>query len=298
VFRLRFLSKSHLHAKTLGDELYGCVFCVQTGHTVHDNDATVFFSQEQLFAHLARHPHPLPRVPGIDAIEGWTATPPQLRNNFDLQLNQAPRASVMSTGEIEALISSLPTATAIETVRPGKGSYRTSPDRSPSLQFAIGAKIVGIEFPERFEGKWAIGWADQVRGAFPVEFVRLDAPPSNEIRSHVDGRSHVDEHSTWKAVARWKFQQKDKDRGDWLDFKDGETISNISCKFGLSLSGWAACSSYTFDANPFWGTQGRTPIIGAGPGRMLRADGASFPSPTSDKTRSRKAGSVRTVPVC
>jgi hypothetical protein len=224
-FRIRFLSKSHLKAKTMQDAMYGCVFCIQARRTVDENDATVFFTQEQLFVHLARHPRPLLPVPGVTIIEG-TELPRKLINNFDLQFINAPTPSVMRNERLAQKISLLPTATTTETVRPGgQGAYRVSPDKSlTTLHFAIGAKISGVEFPDRFGGKWATGWTDQVYGAFPADCIKLDPPPPNEIRSHTD------DHSTYNAMVRWKFKQKEKERGEWLDLKEGETISNISCK--------------------------------------------------------------------
>ena len=205
------------------DALYGCVFCIQAGRTQDENDATVFFSQDQLFAHLARHPRPLPSVSGVTVIEG-AEIPSTLNNNYDLQFTDPPSKSVMHSDRLIRQLALLPTATAIETVRPGQGTYRVSPDKSTTLHFAIGAKIVGVEFPDHFGGRWATGWADQVHGSFPVDCVKLDGPPPNEIRSYADDRS------TYKAVVRWNFKQKEKDRGEWLDLKKGDAISNISCK--------------------------------------------------------------------
>ena len=59
-----------------------------------------------------------------------------------------------------------------------QAGLRMPPDRAHVLQFAAGQKIVGVEFPARYGGEWAVGWADHARGAFLVEGVRL-VPPSS-----------------------------------------------------------------------------------------------------------------------
>jgi hypothetical protein len=63
------------------------------------------------------------------------------------------------------------------------------PDRAHVLQFAAGQKIVGVEFPARYGGEWAVGWADHARGAFLVEGMRLVPPSRGEeavMRSKVE----------------------------------------------------------------------------------------------------------------
>ncbi|KAF2969533.1 hypothetical protein GQX73_g4060 [Xylaria multiplex] len=181
-FRLRILQKSHLPIRVIDEQLYGCIFCIQAGHTLEESDATVFFNQKQLFAHMARHPRPLPIVAGITVIED-AELPPHLKDNFDLHFPHPPTESVMA------------------------------------LHFGVGAKIVGIEFPARYDGKWAIGWHDGVRAAFEADAVQLEAPPKAEVR--MQGTSSV------QAVARWKFNQKGGDER-WLKFDKGDVIKNIS----------------------------------------------------------------------
>lgn len=224
-FRLRFLSKSHLPARSIEDQLYGCLFCIQRGQTMEESDATVFFTQKQLFAHLARHPRPFPAVPGLTVIEGGPELPPHFRNNYDLHFINPPNRSVMAG--IGREICSMPYVTATETFRATHGTLRGPPDQSAVLQFAVGAKIVGVEFPERFGGEWGMGWADNTRAVFPVDHVRLNPPPASDIR--MQGTSNM------KAVARWKFHVKDSQKAaehkDWLSFNKGDTITNISCEF-------------------------------------------------------------------
>ncbi|KAH8889660.1 hypothetical protein GQ53DRAFT_747871 [Thozetella sp. PMI_491] len=218
-FRLRFLSKSHLAAKHVEDQLYACLFCVQTGRTIEESDATVFFSQKQLFSHLARHPHPLPRVPGLTVTEGPILPP---SNNYDLHIYNPPTKSVMSGLGPE--ISAMPMAIATETFRMTNGTLKMPPgnSREQPLQFAVGARIVGIEFPARYNGEWAIGWADNVRAPFPLDCVKLKPPAKGHIRKQPT--------SSLRAVARWGRKPKDKEKetADWLKFDKGDVITGIS----------------------------------------------------------------------
>lgn len=217
-FRLRILQKSHVTVRHVEEQLYGCVFCIEQGKTTEESDATVFFTQKQLFLHLARHPRPLPPVPGLTIIEG-PDMPPHLKDNFDLHFPNPPIQSVM-TG-IMPEVSRLPTAVATETRKYQNGAMRSPPDRASVLHFAVGARIVGIEFPLRYDGKWGIGWHDGVRAAFEADTVLLDVPPKSEIR--MQGTSNI------QAVARWKWNQKGGDE-KWLRFDKGDIIKNISCK--------------------------------------------------------------------
>ncbi len=201
----------------IDEQMYGCLFCIQAGHTLEESDATVFFNQKQLFAHLARHPRPLPKVDGITVIEE-AELPPHLQDNFDLHIPHPPTESVMSG--IAREVARLPTAIAMDTRKMSHGAIRLPPDRQPVLHFAIGAKIVGIEFPPKYEGKWAIGWHDGVRAAFETDAVQLEAPPKAEVRMQAT--------SSVQAVARWKWNQKGDDR--WLKFDKGDVIRNISCE--------------------------------------------------------------------
>lgn len=117
------------------------------------------------------------------------------------------------------------------------------PDRAKVLQLAAGQKIVGVEFPARYGGEWAVGWADHGRGAFPVEVGRLILPLSRGSEAgRVEGKGGL-----W-AVTRWASPKtgfgdgegngrrgKGK-KGDeteevrWLRFGEGEVITDISCE--------------------------------------------------------------------
>lgn len=276
-FRLRFLSKSHLPARTVEDQVYGCLFCVQQGHTTEESDATVFFSQKQLFMHIARHPRPLPIVTGLNVIEGSAGDvpgkpsggaaagvlPPVWRNGFDLHLTMPPAPSQTGGGDgapgLQLLLETLPTARAVETVRQAVGTLRAPPDKSlPPLQFAAGARIVGVEFPARFGGEWASGWNDNAKGLFPASAVRLEPPPRDQIvtASSQPGSGA----SSVRVVARWKFVVKDgcRDRdSDWLRLEKGETVTNVGwaypghwCWSGVSSKGkWGIFPQTHVDAS-------------------------------------------------
>lgn len=185
---------------------------------MEESDSTVFLSQKDFFAHLSRHPRPLPPVSGLQVVE-TEEIPDHLKNNFDLHLARPTVTSVM-TGIIPE-IARLPTAIATETKKSTFGMSRNTPDRAPVLQFAIGARIVGVEFPDKYNGRWGIGWHDGIRGAFEADAVQIDAPPKDEVRMRGD--------SSLQTIAKWKWNQKGDDR--WLKFDKGEVIKNISCEF-------------------------------------------------------------------
>ncbi|KAI2602842.1 hypothetical protein GGR54DRAFT_653198 [Hypoxylon sp. NC1633] len=231
-FRLRILQKSHLQIRHVEEQLYGCLFCIQEGKTVEESDATVFFNQSQLFAHMARHPRPLPVVPGLTVIEAPEASP-AFKDNFDLHFPYPPMQSVMHGLSRE--LCRLPSAVATETRKIQNGVMRSPPGRDPVLHYAVGSRIVGIEFPAKYEGKWGIGWHDGVRAAFEADSVQIDAPSKNEVK--MQGTSNV------QAIARWKWSQKGDDR--WLKFDKGDVIKNIGwaytdhwCWSGTTSKGW------------------------------------------------------------
>jgi len=214
-YRIRVLQKCHLASKVIDDTLFACPFCIHIGKTMEESDSTVFLSQKDFFAHLSRHPRPLPPVPGLIVVE-TEEIPDHLQNKFDLHLSRPPVTSVM-TGIIPE-IARLPTAIATETKKSVFGMSRNTPDRAPVLQFAIGARIVGVEFPDKYNGRWGIGWHDGIRGAFEADAVKIDAPPKDEVRIRGD--------SSLQTIAKWKWNQKGDDR--WLKFDKGEVIKNIS----------------------------------------------------------------------
>ncbi|KAK3687655.1 hypothetical protein B0T22DRAFT_405468 [Podospora appendiculata] len=239
-FRLRFLLKSHLAAKRIDDELYACLFCIQQGQTNDESDATVFFTHPQLFSHLARHPRPLPNVPGLTVIE-TPQIPEVFKNNYDLHFPSAPTPSLM-TESLRRETRGMPTAIATESFRQTHGTLRAPLQGVTMLQFAVGARIVGVEFPEKYGGLWGVGWADNVKAAFPMDCVRIVPPPKSEIK--------VQPLSNISATARWKRSPSSKENsGDandssnhWLKFDKGEVITSISFQYPEHWC-WSGCNS-------------------------------------------------------
>lgn len=217
-FRIRFLQKCHLPTKRADEPLYACLFCIQEGRTPHDGDATVFFSQKDLCEHLARHPRPLPNVPGIMVVEE-PSIPPAIRSSYDLHLKGAVHSNIVNEKREE--IYRLPTAMAKEMVKKMYG-MKLLHDRTAAFELAPGAPIVGVTFPDKYLGEWCMGYHEGKYASFPADVARLEPPPPHEIR--MGGTSNV------KAVARWKFVMKEKGKAEWLKFDKGDAVSNISCK--------------------------------------------------------------------
>ncbi|UKZ73840.1 hypothetical protein TrVFT333_001493 [Trichoderma virens FT-333] len=217
-YRLRFLQKSHLHAKRVDDIMYACVFCIHTSRTLDQSDATVFTSTAALFTHLARHPRPLPDVPGI-AVVDQEEVPPHLANDYDLLF-----------------------------VNPPEPHPRLLPDRTPALELITGAKITGLTWPARYAGEWAFGWHDGVHASVPMEVIKLDRPPFNLIKRNNTSRI--------RAKAKWRFAPKEKNE-DWLKFEKDEIITNITwsypeywCWAGTNSKGkWGVFPQAFLDSN-------------------------------------------------
>ncbi|KAI1130533.1 hypothetical protein F5Y10DRAFT_235441 [Nemania abortiva] len=258
-FRLRILQKSHLPIRMIEEQLYACLFCIQVGHTLEESDATVFFNQKQLFAHMTRHPRPLPKVAGVTVIED-AELPPHLKDNFDLHFAHPPTESVMAG--IAREVARLPAAVTTDTRKMSHGTMRLPPDRQAVLHFAVGARIVGIEFPAKYDGKWAIGWHDGVRAAFETDAVQLEAPPKAEVK--MQGTSSV------QAVARWKWHQKGDDR--WLKFDKGDVIKNIS---------WVYSDHWCWSGTTSKGASGIFPQSHLDPGSIRLNDGGDTASVAS-----------------
>ena len=216
-FRLRFLQKSHIPTKRVDDIMYGCVFCVHQGHTIDESDATVFFTAKTLMSHLARHPRPLPSVPGVRVIED-AEVPLGYANDFDVHFRVPAVAHPVIAHAAEKM--NTPTGVGRETARRLNGQ-RLLPDRSVAHEFAQGARITGITWPQQHKGEWLFGWHDGVFASVPTDLVRLEPPPQNEMK--IRGNSMI------RAKAKWKFAPKDK--GDWLSFNKDEIITNITCEF-------------------------------------------------------------------
>ncbi|KND88744.1 hypothetical protein TOPH_06580 [Tolypocladium ophioglossoides CBS 100239] len=215
-YRLRFLQKSHLPAKRVDDVLYACVFCVHQGRTLDESDATVFFTTKALFSHLARHPRPLPDVPGICVVD-QVEVPDHLRNDYDLHFTHPPTAHPAQENGAE--VAGHPTGVAKEQARRIYGQ-RLLYDRTVALELAQGARITGIKWPPKYNGEWIFAWHDGVFASVPADVIKLNLPPAAEIK--LGGTSHI------RARSKWKFAPKDKEKENWLKFDKNELITNIS----------------------------------------------------------------------
>ncbi|KAF7544694.1 hypothetical protein G7Z17_g9744 [Cylindrodendrum hubeiense] len=215
-FRLRFLQKSHISTRRSDDILYGCLFCVHMGRSLHASDATVFTSQKALFAHLARHPRPLPEIPGLIVVDE-EKVPEKYHNDYDLHFKNPTEAHPVLEKKDELVY--MPTGTSREVARRMYGQ-RLLLDKTPALEMAQGAKVVGVSWPEKYVGEWAFGWHDGIFASLPSEILKLDPPPDNEIQ--LAGTSQL------QVTTRWKFNPKDKKGTSWLKFDKDETLSNVN----------------------------------------------------------------------
>jgi hypothetical protein len=226
--RLRLLYKSHIDTSATLErqlkECYACLFCVQTGSTVRDGDATVFQTADALLLHLARHPQPLPAVPGVNVLYGTVTDSDPHALDFDLHFTEPPQPVPIPENVVRA-------AVAIASENHIQKHPRTKL-KGPSgydgemLQFLAGARIVGLSFPEKWEGKWCLGRHDGSFGAFPAKAVDVQPPSRDEIPLESG-------HSGMSVTARWKWKPKSSEivaAGTWLEFGKGEVISNVRCK--------------------------------------------------------------------
>ncbi|KAI6785438.1 uncharacterized protein J7T54_007080 [Emericellopsis cladophorae] len=189
----------------------------RAGRTIHDSDATVFFNQKALFEHLARHPRPLPEVPGVTVIEG-SSLPEKYRNDYDIHFKQPTRPHPVIERADELIYR--PSAVSLDQARRMYGQ-RLLYDRSPALELAQGARISGLTWPSKYNGEWAFGWHDAHYASVPTLLLKLDAPSTSEIR--------YERSSIIRAKARWRFSVKEKEKNaDWLKFDKGDIITNIS----------------------------------------------------------------------
>ncbi|ROT40208.1 hypothetical protein SODALDRAFT_306264 [Sodiomyces alkalinus F11] len=267
-YRMRFLRKSHISTKRNDEFLYGCIFCVHSNRTLDVCDATVFFSAKQLFKHLARHPRPLPEVPGITVVDEHSV-PAELTNNFDLHFKRAPVPSPLEHRRDE--VAQLPTATVTKTVKKMYGMRRLS-DQTPVHELAEGARISGVEFPAKYRGEWVTAWHDGEQASVPFDIVRLDPPPMSEIR--MGAMSHA------TATARWKFAPKSKEEGEeWLKFEKGEEITNIS---------WLHADHWCWSGTNSKGKWGIFPQAFIEPNTVKEPTRSNQPGRTSEERRRTK----------
>ncbi|KAI0006332.1 hypothetical protein F4779DRAFT_26479 [Xylariaceae sp. FL0662B] len=219
IYRLRFLYKSHMISTSAFTMQFGCLFCAQKGQTVYPDDATVFTTIDQLFQHLARHSQPLPEVPGVEVLYGQIAPDDPMIDDYDLHLPNPPKPSHLPDA---VSLAKLPAATALKSHIKRYGRDLMDPDGCSDhvLQFHEGGHIVGIEFPDKWKGKWCTGWHDGLWGSFPAKNILIEPP------AHPPGRGTVADGGMF-ATTRWKWDIKDPAVG-WLSFDKDETLSNVS----------------------------------------------------------------------
>ncbi|KAF5596717.1 hypothetical protein FPCIR_3928 [Fusarium pseudocircinatum] len=220
--RPRFLFKSHIAVRNVNSVYFGCLFCDKTKSTIQEDDATVFQSIDLLFRHISRHTHPLPHVPGVEVVYEHSDTNSRGRQDCDLYFPNSTMTALhgMSRANESNRLASLPIARAVKDhIRRSNEKPQARPDAtSEILQFASGARIIGIEFPEKWDGKWCQGWHDGVFGTFPSKLISLDIPRHVKIASLPN--------TPRTGVARWKFE-KQRQPG-WLALKKGDVIYNLA----------------------------------------------------------------------
>ncbi|KAJ9155683.1 SH3 domain-containing protein [Pleurostoma richardsiae] len=255
-FRIRFLYKSHLPATRMTEAYYACLFCAHTGSVVREGDATVFRCSDHLFRHLARHPQPLPSVPGLTVFyssshsrsSGPAATTTK-SYDFDLHFT-APPIPRTAAAAVAAEIARLPVATATKNhvQRYGEKKLPRAVELGTIdlLQFFSGARIMGVEFLSKLGGKWCTGWHDGEWGAFPARLAEVERPRRGEappvrlagMTSPVSGGpgGPGGGESPVSVVARWKWEVRDADgKKGWLAFDRGDRISNVAW---VDREGW------------------------------------------------------------
>lgn len=240
LFRIRLLYKSHLGAPRPSEAFYGCLFCAQVGHVVREGDATVFRGSDELLRHLASHPQPLPDVPGLTVLYGKEilATDPRV-NDFDLWLTEPPQPGGIPP-EVEAEVAKLPVAIAIKGHVQRYGEKKLpKPDGKNSdslVQFFEGSRIIGVEFPGKYAGKWCTGWHDGIWGYFPAKSVELEKPKSGRLDAppllHGMGGSGV------IVVAKWKWDPGAAAKEGWLGFDKGEKLTNVAWPAEAGKEAW------------------------------------------------------------
>ncbi|KXH45586.1 hypothetical protein CSAL01_11412 [Colletotrichum salicis] len=158
---------------------------------------------------------------GTSATSTSTTTFGRRINIIDIDLRLNPSSSFPEND----ILAQFPIATALKSHVQRKGENLLGPDGSSNvLTFFIGAKIVGIEFPEQWGGKWCTGWHDGVQGPFPAKCVEIESPKQNEISFQAT--------SAVSITTRWKWDPPDNSRAGWLTFGKGEVIRNVGFSEG------------------------------------------------------------------
>lgn len=145
--------------------------------------------------------------------------------DFDIAFLDDPDGEVRAPRydkDVALKIATLPSAVALKDHRARVSRFQArDPEGSCTLQFAKGARILGIEYPARFEGQWAHGYHDGESGLFPASFTRLHEPTADDSACRT---------SSLVAVARWDHKVKDSSHR-WLYFGKGARITNVSFAF-------------------------------------------------------------------
>jgi hypothetical protein len=164
----------------------------------------------------------VPNVNGITVLYGV-----QDRNVIDFDVHftsQQPLVPEFCYSAIAQRAASRPSAQANVSNHPKNGRTDSrDPDGNPVLHFAVGARIIGVSFPDRFHGEWCIGYHDGLRGAFPATTITLDLPTRDD--------EVMNTNSKLAALAKWDFKPKNAKEGRWLKFSKGETITHIGFKY-------------------------------------------------------------------
>lgn len=243
LFRIRFLYKSHLGAPRPSEAFYGCLFCAQQGRVVREGDATVFRGADELLRHVACHPHPLPDVPGLTVLYGKEvlATDPRV-NDFDVWLTEAPQRGGVPP-EVEAEVTRLPVATVVRGHVQRYGEKKLPrPDGKTAdalLQFFEGSRIIGVEFPAKYAGKWCTGWHDGVWGYFPAKNVELEKPVPGRLDAPPLAHGLGGGGGGVTAVAKWKWDPgAAAAKEGWLGFDKGERLTSVGWPVEAGREAW------------------------------------------------------------
>lgn len=180
--------------------------------------------------HISRHPLPLPSVPGVAVL--YESDPNSSgRQDYDIffpsSFQPVPYTGLPAS-EADR-ISSLPAAIAIkDNIRRRDERPQARPDSSSEvLQFLSGARIMGVEYPEKWEGKWCQGWHEGSFGVFSSKIINPEMP-------HLINTATLPK-TLRTGLTRWKFEAKSRKDSGWLTFGKGETIYNLACKCIVSF---------------------------------------------------------------
>lgn len=201
------------------------------GAVTREGDATVFRSSDDLLRHLAQHPQPLPEVSGITVLYGKEvlASDPRV-HDFDLWLTEDPAPSPTLPVDLSMLPVATATRSHVQRYAEKKLPRPEGKRNAELLQFFVGARIIGVEFPAAWAGKWATGWHDGEWGYFPAKNIELEMPKPGRLDAppmQFQGVSAV----SVSVVTRWKFDPaasiRDAVEKGWVGFDKGERITNV-----------------------------------------------------------------------